>query len=98
LKTAGLEKLWEAGQSLEKAILTLKTDLVIIGSTPKYSIEYGGMARFIMLDGLTLHCSSSELFQIVKKKEMIILILPSHTKAVLQPFGRENVGLFKISL
>jgi hypothetical protein len=57
--------------------------------------KYG---EVIMLDGLTLHCSSSELFQIVKKKEMIILILPSHTKTVLQPFGRENVDLFKISL
>ena len=24
----------------------------------KYSIEYGSMARFLILDGLTLHCSS----------------------------------------
>jgi hypothetical protein len=94
----GLGKMWEAGQRLEKVLLTLKMDLVIMESTPKYSIKYGSMARFLMLDGLTLHCSSPGLLQIVKKEEIIILILPSHTKAVLQPLDRENPGLFKISL
>jgi hypothetical protein len=94
----GLGKVWEAGQRLEKEILILKTDLVIMGSKPNYSIEFGSMASFLMLDGLTLHCSSSELLEIVKKKEMIILILTSNTKAVLQPLDRENAGLFKICL
>ena len=60
-----------------------------MGSAPKYSIEYGNMASFLILGGPTLLCSSSELLQIVKKKEMIILILPSHTKAVLQPPDRK---------
>ena len=98
LKTASLGKLWEVEQRLEKELLTLKTDLVIMGSTPKYSIEYGSMASFLMLGGPALHCSSSELLQIVKKKEMIMLILTSHTKAVLQPPDRGKAGLFKISL
>ena len=88
--------MWKVGQRLEKAILTLKTYLVITRSKPKYSIEYGSLASFLILDGLTSHCSSSELLQIVKKKEMIMMILPSHTNAMLKPRDMENAGLFKM--
>jgi hypothetical protein len=93
----GFGKAWEAGQRLEKAILSLKTYLVIMGTKPKYCIEYGSLASFLILDGLTSQCSFLELLQIVKKKKMIIMILPSHTKAMLQPLDRENAGLCKMT-
>jgi hypothetical protein len=52
----------------------------------------------IKAPGHSSHCSSPELFQLANGDDVIMLILPSHSVAALQPLDRDIFGPFKTFL